>query len=204
MAASTKQINNNSLGDEEALRSISGEVIDSDKSRFRTPDGLVLRLRRVPQMTIYELGRKVKPPKVPLVHDEESGKDLENPLDPEYVAAMTEYTNTQGITTFTAILGLGTVLETVPDNIAPLDSDEWVEVLEEIGISFNSKNKMLRYVAWLKFIVLNDDKVFTQLVNAVFRFSGFSTEADVQSAVDSFPSDTERSTANGLAVTPRG
>jgi hypothetical protein len=163
----------------------NGAVVASEDV-FRAQNGLVLRLRKVSRLVIVDAGRQIKNPKVPVTIDEDKGREMENPLDPDYLQAVQDAEYERSMVVITTLFALGTDPIEIPEGLAPPEDEDWLGVLDMLQVKIPAGNKRLRYAAWLKYIALVGDE-FNDLVQAVFRFSGMTMEADVKSAEDSFP-----------------
>ena len=165
-------------------------VIDMVPSQWTSENGVVLKLKKVSRFIIVEMGRKVAMPKVPVIYIEDKGRAEENPNDPDYIAAVTEANYQRSMATITASLTLGTEIESLPEGMAGPQDNEWIEIVEALGIEVPKDNKRLRYAAWLKYIAL-DGNSFDALILLVLKFSGLTTEADVTQAQEGFRGETK-------------
>lgn len=176
------------------LQGVNEQVEEVDT--VSTSKGLVLRVKPVPNMIIMEARNRMQEPKPPKVFIEDKGVEEENPLDPDYVAALNKFQYEQGLVGFTAMLAFGTEIVTRPTDVLPPDSEEWSEDLHEIfGITVPSRGKA-RYAAWLRLYALIDPDI-NKVLAAVRAKSGLVTEEAVKQAAENFPGDTEGPTDNG-------
>lgn len=157
---------------------------------FTCQRGVVFQLQKVPKYLALEMGRKFKNLRPPLV-DVGGGAMEPNPLDPDYLDAVTEQNADKGILTMKLFLSLGVTIKDRPADVEPPESTEWSDTLEELGFDTIPAGGRSRFHAWLTNYVLLDDE-FDTLWRAIARYSGLSLEADVATAVESFKSAPER------------
>lgn len=171
------------------------------KDTFRASNGLVLKLKKVSRLILAEAARKVPTPKVPVVFIDDKGRSEENPQDPDYLQALLDQKYEQGMLSVTTMLVLGTEIIDLPAGMEPPESDDWLEILNEIGIEIKVSNKRVRYTAWLKYIAL-DDESFNALIKDLMRYSGLTIEEDVAKAQEAFRSeDSGPQSVGGSAAT---
>lgn len=181
------------LFDVDAVDQVS-ERQASDPDLIYLETGTVLRAKKIPQMILTEIERRLEAPKVPKVeHPSEKGRFIENPDHPDYIRAIKKYEEDRGFALTDVLLGLGTVLETLgPGQYAPEDAT-WVEEIEEFlpaGLTIPEKPKG-RYLAWLKFYQVQGGNDLQQIVSKVTGKMGVS-EAEVGAAMSSFRRDEGR------------
>jgi hypothetical protein len=177
------------------------QVTEQVASKVPAPDdewesahhpGLKFKLRKMSRMALVEAGRKVRDPKVPVVWIEDKQRDEPNPNDPDYREELQRAAWTRSITIVNTCLVLGTKLLDKPDYIDAIDSTEWLEQLDFIGLEV-PEGKYARYAAWVRYYALDDDEL-TDLIVKVQRFNGVVTEQDVQEAAEEFKSIETRNT----------
>lgn len=157
---------------------------------FTCANGVMLALRPVPSLAIVAITRQLKEPKPPIIIDEERGnREYENPSDPSYIRAIEDYRNALGDATTTAYLANGvTVQEPLPDGIIPMDSAEWSEGLELIGLTIPTSG-IARRVAWLKYHIVGDSDL-ADLITAIATAGGLVSEEDVAAVAETFRNNT--------------
>lgn len=158
--------------------------------------GLRFKLRKMSRMALVEAGRKVIDPKVPVVWIEDKQRDEPNPNDPDYKEELNRAAWTRSTTIVNTCLVLGTALISTPDDLDSIESTEWIEQLEFIGLEV-PPGKYARYAAWVRYYALDDDEL-TDLVIHIQRFNGVVTEQDVQQAAEEFKSIETRDTDNQI------
>lgn len=150
-------------------------------------NGLKFQLKKVPSMLLAEAAGRIEDPKVPMVMDDDKGRPVENPADPDYRKACEKADYDRGQIMANVTLGMGTRVISFPDGIEKPEDEGWAQdILELVGPDFNiPKAGKTRYVAWLKWYALDDTEI-NRLLGAIGRFSGSVLEMDVAKAVDTF------------------
>ncbi|KKM75808.1 hypothetical protein LCGC14_1386490 [marine sediment metagenome] len=161
--------------------------------------GVVLRFKPVPSLAIREAAMRIEAPTVPTIHIEDKNRDEENPNDSAYIQAVAEYEAAQALVANDVVLLLGADVEHVPNGVAHLDDDSWVQDLQLLGIEFDPDHLGARKLAWLKFYILRTDDDQVKALMGPMRSAGVG-EGDVAKAMDSFRDHTARATDNGAGV----
>ena len=145
-------------------------------------DGTRIRIVPVSAALVDEVTRRIKFPQVPIIHDEESNRDLPNPGDPNYLSSYQEVTNERLRATITALVMFGIEL---PDGLPK--SDEWIKklkYLERQGLLDLSKydwsDQTDAEFLYKRFIASNGD-----IMEKISRVSGVSGE-EIKAAEESF------------------
>jgi hypothetical protein len=165
--------------------------------------GVVLRFKPVPSLAIREAAMRIEAPAVPTVHIEDKGRDEENPNDPTYKQAVAEFDAARAMVANDVILLLGNDVESVPEDVAAVQEQSWIEDLQAVGIEFDAENRAARKLAWLKFYVLRTDEDSLKAIMGPMRSAGVG-EADVAKAMDSFRNRAERAVDNGVGLSDGG
>jgi len=87
--------------------------------------GTRVRVASIPQLLIDDAVRRVKEPRVPMVHDQEKGYDIPNPNDPRYQLDLQAHSNAQSAAAVDAVILWGVELL---DGLPP--DEEWLPKLE--------------------------------------------------------------------------
>lgn len=154
--------------------------------------GLKFKLRKMSRMALVEAQERLKEPKVPTVYIKDDDRYDPNPNDPDYVDALRDYIYNRNVLIICTCVALGTdLLEVGLDTDKPTDTD-WIDQLAVTGFE-PPANKWAKYVSWVRLYALDAEEI-VELINSVQRFNGFTREADVETAVDTFPSEPERDT----------
>ena len=153
---------------------------------FTTSKGVTLKIRPVPSHVTRAVLQTIKEPRIPTWHNEEKSRDEQNPIDPDYLEALDAYKNAQVDLTNRAYLLYTSVINDLPEDIDPYDSEAWSTELELVGVQGIHESGRERYVDWLKFYLLTDAD-FRDLMTAIYVAGGLVSEEDVKAAVESFP-----------------
>lgn len=180
------------------LHAVVGE--ERRKDEFVTVSGVVLKLHKVKGSIVREIVLKIEEPTVPKVEIIEDERWEENPADPSYQIALRRYNIQTSTATTGAYLILGTSVKSKPDGVPDVD-DDWHLQYEELGVAVRAKGTKSRYFDWLKYLILETDTEFIELVAAIMKHSGTIKEDDVLVAENSFPSNEERVSDNGDSAT---
>lgn len=189
--------NGKTVNEYTAINEVKAAQPDSEEGIVTTSKGLKLRVSAVPNMAIAEARRKIKPPKVPTYYNKDKETTEENPLDPEYVAAMQDYNTALGTMGATAMLAFGTEVVHRPANVSPPEATDWSDDLKtilDVDVPAGGKG---RYAAWLRLYALTDPDL-TDVMRAVGRASGIIAEEEVAEAEDAFRDNPERNAAAGV------
>ncbi len=161
--------------------------------------GVVLRFKPVPSLAIREAAMRIEAPAVPVIHLEDKGRDEENPNDPAYLQAVAEFEAARAMVANDVILLLGTEVVSVPEGVAALQDQDWIQDLQLLGIEFDPDHPGARKLAWLKFYVLRTDEDSVKALMGPMRSAGVG-EADVAKATASFRDRAERTADNGAGL----
>lgn len=189
-------------------RGRSLEVIDkirppTIKDFFTTTNGIKFRLLKVSPFIIRELDKNMKPPKPPVLFNEDKERSEENPNDPDYLDAKQMFEQEKGMAAMNIYFGLGTKLDFLPEGLEPPESLDWAEFLIDHAIAVPPGGRS-RYVAWLRYYALTNENDLNDLFMACLRLSGLATEAEVAEVTKSFRSDAERGADTESPVTAQG
>lgn len=141
-----------------------------------------IELRPVAAALIEEVNARIKDPKVPMYHDEDAGKDLPNPADPDYLEAVADARNRRGRAALDALIMFGIELKSgMPDD------DEWLQKLRFLerrgGLSLESydlNDKIELQFMFKRFIVADGG-----MLEKISNLSGV-TEEMASAAEDAF------------------
>lgn len=202
------------MADSKSSSAVAGSI-DSANAALNVPteeskdfvscSGVVLELTKVPRYMIYEAGKRFDQsmPRPPVVRDTEKQRDFENPDDPEYIRLITAHEDTKNDMTNNLYFALGTKVKFKPDDVPDVD-DDWDSAFDDLlpadaRFDVPAKGTRLRYLAWLKSVVLLEDD-YRALTARIFKIVGVPTqEADVADAAADFRSGSERAADTGSA-----
>lgn len=149
------------------------------------PSGVEVQVTGVPAMLVLAVLQTIPEPKPPIIQLEGKERTEENPNDPEYLKKVQEYKVAQGRLTNEAYLANGVLkINKLPDDKIPLESDDWVERLEIVGVQ-PRKVGLGRRIDWLQYHILGDGDL-SELITAIALAGGGVTEELVKQAADSF------------------
>lgn len=164
------------------------QSIENDKRAphiFVCANGVQLKLRAVPSLAIVAIQKQLKEPPVPTFFNDEKQRDEENPNDPNYIRELNEWRAASADATTTAYLANGvTVITPLPDNVEPVDSQEWSEGLVLSGLVI-ADSGIQRRVAWLKYYIVGDEDL-GDLIGQIAIAGGLVTEEAVQDVAATF------------------
>jgi len=163
--------------------------ISSRSRRVTLESGVVLEVRRVPDLVMQRLWLKFPRPQPPMRHIvSKTGKEWDepNPDDPTYKEAMTKRALDFSDASLKLMLLKGVKIISLPENIVPFEKDdEWEEELEMVGLDI-PKSKSGRYVEWLRYRVVGSHAELQRIQEVANELSGVSEE-DVRAAQEMFP-----------------
>jgi hypothetical protein len=191
------------------LQAIPEEGSAADAQRpdlFVARNGIVFKLKPVAPLLILDAQRGIIEPAVPKVRNLEKGDSddapwEENPNDPTYIAALTEYRMKVGEVSNAIFLTRGTAVEYIPDGIDKVDDADWAEEVEEFTDLTIPKVGRRRYYCWVKYVALTSMEDFQGLLNKLTTLGGVTQEADVRDAETTFRPDESGSSTEGLPPT---
>lgn len=149
--------------------------------------GVVLKPVTLPPLVLMEAMTAVPAPKPPVYHDKRLGREIENPDDPDYKEALGFHRLRYATGMMNSMLIFGVEIVSIPEGLASIDSDEWVEKLSLAGIQVMPKSKSWRKLAWLKSVAVKSAEDNSLVMEKVGSKSGVA-EADVDLAAKSFRS----------------
>lgn len=161
---------------------------------FELKTGVVLRLHPFSGLTLETLELRFPDPKVPKVHDEHTGREIENPMHPDYLKALEVAKSKRALAALDAIVGIGTTLDSLPDGMKGPDSQDWKDRLDLLGYEpAFIESDLKRYVEWIKLVAAGDGDGWEQLTIRCLRLSGVP-EVDVDNALTKIKSEQKRAT----------
>lgn len=160
------------------------EEVESDLVTLST--GVVLKAKKANPLMMIKVMAAHPRPKPPLWKHPTMGREMENPDDPEYQAQLKAYEMETNDATLNAFILLGTELVSVPKGMEkphpkgdkPL---KWIDDYSLLNIPMFVNNASWRYLTWVMFKAIADEKDLTLIQEAVGRLSGIS-EKSVESA----------------------
>jgi hypothetical protein len=180
------------------------QVADAQRpDRFVTSNGIVFKLKPVAPLLVLDAQKQIIEPKPPKLKNYAKGEDddaplEENPNDPEFLRAHSEYRQKVGEVSNAIFLTRGTEVISVPDDVDKLDDEDWALEVEEFTDIKVPKVGRRRYYCWLKYVALTSMIDFQSLLNKLSALGGVTLESDVADAEASFRTDTSGDAAAGI------
>jgi len=150
--------------------------------------GVRVRVRPVSAILLDEVRSRVKDPEVPILMDEEKGREIPNPHDPTFLRQMEEAEDRRNRSVVDAMIMFGVEL------VDPLpESDRWLKELKFLGIEVDQDDELAVEFAYKKYVVVGAPDQIT-LMNA----SAPVSQKEVDRAMTSFQRDEERDADSGV------
>ena len=112
----------------------------------------MLSLKKVNPRLVQLALDQLKEPEMPKVFIEDKETWEENPADPDYEKALTQYNIKRGTLIQDLYLARGTEIKQIPSSVSGPETEEWIEEAEFLGITVKNKDsKIARYAQWLYF-----------------------------------------------------
>lgn len=147
--------------------------------------GVVLRGKQANPLILVQVMAAFPRPQPPVMYMQQMGREVENPDDPNYLEALQSWKMEYSNAIVTAMIILGTELVSKPKKMSGPDDNEWLEEYSLLGTPTHPRNKSWRYLTWVKFKAMKDEKDMELIKEIVGRLSGVR-ESAVKSAED-FP-----------------
>lgn len=165
--------------------------------------GIVLKVKAVPPYLVRQAAKNVARPQPPKIRLEDKNVEEENPDDPAYQDALGRHAVKAAEAASDLMLMAGTEVASLSDGQVPPESDEWLELVEFVGVEVDRRSKHARYLAWLKFYAITTEADLASLLAAVGRGIGLKDE-EVDQSVDSFRGGEVGGTDNGVPTADPG
>ena len=166
---------------------------------YELDSGVKLRFHQFSPLLLNQIASTIgeNEPKPPMAFDENKERELENPLDPDYVAEHNRWAAATSVRLLRALVAAGSKLEEKPDDMMAADSEEFEQFMElvEIPISVNAQG---RYTQWVMYVALTSPEDMNNLNIELMRLAG-AREEDVAEAQALFRSIEERRADNGAS-----
>ncbi len=158
------------------------EAIEKKESDVITlSSGVVLRVKQAPPLMLIKVMAAFPRPKPPVYRSEVMGRDVENPDDPDYLERLQAHKTESSTALLNALILLGTELVSVPKKFPKPEDNGWLEEFNELGLPARADNKSWRYLNWVMFKAVANEKDLEVIQKAVGRRSGVP-ETTVKSA----------------------
>lgn len=171
-----------------AAAAAAAERAEAPPELYTLSSGAVLRFKPVPPLAIREASLSVPLPAVPMVKLEDREELEPNPNDPDYLEAIAEREAKQFYVIGELLMMVGTEIASLPDNVEPIESDEWLEPFTlGLGMKIDVSNKYKRKLAWLRLYAIRTETEVTEVMFGITRITG-TLELEVQRAAAAFRS----------------
>lgn len=147
--------------------------------------GVVLRVKKVPSLTLIKMLASSPRPKVPVYFNKNMGREIEHPDDPDYIERVRSWKIEISDMTLNALILLGTELVKCPKGVPSPESDKWIQKYSLLGQPITAENEYWRYLTWVTFVAATADSDMGLIQEVVGRLSGVP-EAAVE-ATETFP-----------------
>lgn len=183
------------LGSTDYNNQIQEAVAQVEKPQTNTltfSTGVVLKTKQVPVMRLQSIIEKFKYPEVPLINNPSKGRAERNPEHPVYLEQRAEVDTQRALAIVDAVIVFGTEIEHVPDSVPSLESKDWIEELDLVGIDVKSESRLARYLAWVKYVAMVTQDDLLLIRNQAGLTMGVSEEQIAQQMRDNFPDNETR------------
>ena len=171
---------------------VEDKVIEAIEMAEQEPDnlirlssGVVLRGKQANPMVLIDVMAQFKRPEPPTYFNDKMGRAMVNPDDPDYRARVSAYELELSSAMLPMMILSGTELGSVPKGFPKPEDDEWLEEYELLNLPMKRENKHWRYLKWVMFKAMRNEKDMALVQEVVGRLSGIS-ESAVKSA-ERFP-----------------
>lgn len=182
---------------QEAVATVDQPQPESVINEVVLSSGVVLRHKKFSRLILQAILDKFPYPDPPKVRIPEKDRYEINPNDPHYKEQVAKIDEQRSMAIIDAVIVFGTEVSNMPDKITPIESDDWIEELEIIGVNVLKENKKSRYLAWIKYVAMVDTESDLAKVMTVFSRMVGASEETVAQAIDNFRSVQERTTLTG-------
>lgn len=176
----TKTKSATNISDNPAVKTAKARAQEANPDGIVLSTGIRVRLHSVSASLIDEVRARIKDPDVPIIHDEEKGRELPNPSDPTYLRQLEEAEETRNRAALDAVIMFGTeLLDGLPDD------NVWIDRLEFLDINVGADDATAREFAYKKYIAVGAPDL------PILFTASAATEAEVQQAMRGFRGDEE-------------
>jgi hypothetical protein len=171
----------------EAVADLEKKPEDAPQDDITLSNGVVFGFKKINVLRIQTIMDRFEYPEVPKIHNEDKGRWEENPNDPKYVLECQKVDAERSMAVLDAVMAFGTYVKSLPDTVIPVDDDTWIEELEVINIPVNTKSKLARYLAWVKFVAVVDAEDMTKVAEQFGMSMGISEGRIKEQLGSNFP-----------------
>lgn len=169
--------------DKETVEAI--EKVQKQDDLITLSTGVVLRAKQAPPLVLIEVMSSFPRPKPPVYHNEKMGREIENPDDPDYIERVKSWEMESSKAVLNALIILGTELVSKPKGFAGPGEQKWMDEYSMFGVPMHPQNETWRYLTWVKYKAVQNEKDLEAIREVVGRLSGVR-DSSVKSA-EEFP-----------------
>lgn len=171
--------------------------------RLTLSTGVELELLVVPPMLLSDIaGEAMRDrPRPPVTYVEAVDREEENPDNPDFKEALTNWQAGVLLDINNAYILKGTRLISKPNGLPGPDDAEWLDEMNLLGRRVATARQ--RYLAWIKYAAAPTSDDVTTIVREVGRLSGVS-ERDVQESIEGFQREGARDAGDGAGAEAHG
>ena len=164
--------------------------IEEESNLIELSTGVVLMGKAAPPLALVKVMAAFKRPEVPTFRDDNIGRDIPNPDDPDYLKAVQAYEAESSSAMMNTMIIFGTEIHKTPRNFQKPSDNVWIEEYEAVGLTAWRKNDTWRYLNWVLFKAAPKAEDVQAIQEVVGRLSGVPENA-VQDAEEFPGSDTK-------------
>jgi hypothetical protein len=143
--------------------------------------GYMGKITPVGATLVDEVVSSIEDPEVPVIFDEDKGREIENPNDPQYLRALEKAEYQRSLAAIDAMLLFGLELESIPEDDKWLKKLKYLEKKGLIDLSeYDMDDELDREFVFTKYIAVG-----TQDLMKIGREAGLNS-ADVEKAARTF------------------
>jgi len=190
-----------------SVKAALGTVSEGRPEIYTLSTGVRVKLQPVNSMLIQAAMGRIKDPPVPIVVDEQQGREYSNPTDPAYLRELEEAAKERGYARLNTVILWGVELaDGLPDDDKWLYKLKFQEKQGDIDLSdFDFDNPIDKEFAYKKFVSIGDkvDKNGMNSDLSLILNHGMVSEEGVDEAHDVFPgSETQSADSQRPAQEP--
>lgn len=174
---------------QQAVSEVEQKELKKADDTITLTTGVVLKLKHVPILRINAVLERFPYPEIPELWDDEKQRMLRNPNHPVYLEQRTKVDEQRTWAILDTIAALGTEVVSVPPSIAPVESNDWVEELDLLGIAVKVDSRLARYLAWIKFVAIGTGDDLTAIAQQFGLALGVSEARIANEIRNNFPNN---------------
>lgn len=153
------------------------EATKEKDNTIKLSTGVVLLCKKANPLVLIDVMAAFPRPQPPTWFNPTMGREMENSDDPDYQGRVRAWEMESSSATLNAFIQLGTELVSVPKGFPKPQDDSWLEEYELLGLPIRPQNKAWRYLKWVKFKAVADEKDLERIRDMVGSLSGVSEDA---------------------------